>query len=326
MDVRTHSSIFISGKRGVGKTSALLSLEDVLGKELQKKVFVLNIIDPSLLSENDNFLSNVLGSIKDVVTKNCKNDSRLKIFIEKMINIGTILQSINDSRSSSGLDKIIDGQDSLQFQAEFHDLLKDATNCLECKFFILPIDDIDMSFKYGFDVLERIRKCFATPYIVPIISGDFSMYHQIFTSEFYKEMIKGINSGAKDYQDFYFKKGGDNSDSKSEPDSFIKRSALLADKYLEKVLPRYRRFNLRSVREILSEDKSFTLKIGTSTGNPISLSLKDAITKIRRAFSANANDDFLMYPIPMENMREFLQFFASISKSFIVKNVRGKKV
>ena len=149
---------------------------------------------PDAHSRNDNFLSIVLGRIADTVKKRSSygssdgNGNAAKEFFNKLSEVAELSEAISNSQQSTGLDNILDEQNALNLEIEIHNLMEIAVKVLNCPFLILPIDDIDMSFVHGFEVLEKIRKYLATPYIMPVISGDIEMYHQIFTVEFFRQM------------------------------------------------------------------------------------------------------------------------------------------
>lgn len=336
--LRSHNSVFISGARGSGKTTFLLNIKTAICDESTCRPYILDIIDPTLIHDNDNFLSIVLGRIADTVKKrssyggNDGNGNSAKEFFNKLSEVAELSEAISNSQQSTGLDNILDEQNALNLEIEIHNLMEIAVKVLNCPFLILPIDDIDMSFVHGFEVLEKIRKYLATPYIMPVISGDIEMYHQIFTVEFFRQMTHNKEISDGQIQKLYEKRKqrhADNdedkntSDGNENPESmyFISKSYTLSDRYLEKVLPRNRRITLKKAQEIIKKDaKIIIAKEHPWDGKLISY----AIAQIKRNFNLhcgyatrekNVFDDENA-PVPTNNLRELLQFLDQTKDAF----------
>ena len=289
--LRSHNSVFISSARGSGKTTFLLNIKTVICDESTGRPYILDIIDPTLIHDNDNFLSIVLGRIADTVKKrssygsNDGNGNSAKEFFNKLSEVAELSEAISNSQQSTGLDNILDEQNALNLEIEIHNLMEIAVKVLNCPFLILPIDDIDMSFVHGFEVLEKIRKYLATPYIMPVISGDIEMYHQIFTVEFFRQMTHNKEISDEQIRNLYDKRKQRfvyNSDDKARSMYFISKSYTLSDRYLEKVLPRNRRITLKKAQEIIKKDaKIIIAKEHPWDGKLISY----AIAQIKRNFN-----------------------------------------
>lgn len=336
--LRSHNSVFISGARGSGKTTFLLNIKTAICDESTGRPYILDIIDPTLIHDNDNFLSIVLGRIADTVKKrssyggNDGNGNSAKEFFNKLSEVAELSEAISNSQQSTGLDNILDEQNALNLEIEIHNLMEIAVKVLNCPFLILPIDDIDMSFVHGFEVLEKIRKYLATPYIMPVISGDIEMYHQIFTVEFFRQMTHNKEISDEQIQKLYEKrkqrhanndKDKNTSDGNENPESmyFISKSYTLSDRYLEKVLPRNRRITLKKAQEIIKKDA----KIKIAEKHPWDGKLISyAIAQIKRNFNLhcgyatrekNVFDDENA-PVPTNNLRELLQFLDQTKDAF----------
>ena len=313
--VHEHSSIFITGGRGSGKTTFLLSIGKLV-KELGVEVnaYFLDLIDPTLMHDSDNFVSIILGKINEAVCCECGDSALRNAFTKSLLDVAGIVEAITKSKTSEGLDNILDEQNALRLESEIRTLLKRACECLKCKFLILPIDDVDMAFKHGFNVLEKIRKYFATPLILPIISGDFHLYEHIFSGKFYKQLTKGIkgNIGLFESRSAWFQ----------DEAKFVDKSLGLANAYLAKVLPTDRRINLIEVGDICNR-ADVELELNTSSAEnvsegkaPIQIPVRDAIDKIKRKFNLGTGKYCVdnLNPFPRENLRDFIQFIAVIEK------------
>lgn len=307
-----------------------MNIKTAICDESTGRPYILDIIDPTLIHDNDNFLSIVLGRIADTVKKrssyggNDGNGNSAKEFFNKLSEVAELSEAISNSQQSTGLDNILDEQNALNLEIEIHNLMEIAVKVLNCPFLILPIDDIDMSFVHGFEVLEKIRKYLATPYIMPVISGDIEMYHQIFTVEFFRQMTHNKEISDEQIRNLYDKRKQRfvyNSDDKARSMYFISKSYTLSDRYLEKVLPRNRRITLKKAQEIIKKDaKIIIAKEHPWDGKLISY----AIAQIKRNFNLhcgyatrekNVFDDENA-PVPTNNLRELLQFLDQTKDAF----------
>lgn len=311
--VHEHSSIFITGGRGSGKTTFLLSIGKLV-KELGVEVnaHFLDLIDPTLMHDSDNFVSIILGKINEVVCCECSDSALRNAFTKSLLDVAAIVEAITKSKTSEGLDNILDEQNALRLESEIRTLLKRACDCLDCNFLILPIDDVDMAFKHGFNVLEKIRKYFATPLILPIISGDFHLYEHIFSGKFYKQLTKGIkgNLDLFESRSAWFQ----------DEAKFVDKSLDLANAYLAKVLPTDRRINLIEVDDICNRADVW-LSLSTAGAENVSegreiIKISEAIDKIKRNFNLGTGKYCVdnLNPFPRENLRGFIQFIAVIEK------------
>lgn len=60
---------------------------------------------------------------------------------------------------------------------------------------VVLIDDVDMAFDKGFDVLEVVRKYLASPFLIPIVAGDMKLYKEIIETQFMEKVkfLQDIN-------------------------------------------------------------------------------------------------------------------------------------
>ena len=94
------------------------------------------------------------------------------------------------------------------------------------KLLVLPIDDVDTSLNRAFENLEIIRRYMTTPYVLPIVSGDRALYHEVTWRDFHGRLIK---------------------DSDYLAESAYERSLELAEEYQRKILPFPRRLTMPAV-------------------------------------------------------------------------------
>lgn len=309
-----HNSIFIMGNRGSGKTTFLLGTRRLIeeNSDMLRDVFFLDVIDPTLMHDSDNFLSIVLGKIHEKVEEKCsdRDDCNYKAFIKSLSKVAAIIATISESKDSIGIDKILNEQNALKLEEEIHILLEKATDCLKCSLLILPIDDIDMAFKHGFDVLERIRKYLTSPCILPIISGDINLYKQVFAGKFYKQLAKKLdNAGIKDFEEKSEWLNSQNIEENDDNIGFVGRAISLSDFYMEKVLPRNRRIKLNELPDV---DKN-NVGLEINDGN---VSLNEVVERITETFNLGIGKSFKrkISPFPYSTLRGFIHFLSHIEE------------
>ena len=273
---RVHNAIFIGGSRGSGKTTFMLNAEYISNDHLKDCLF-LDLIDPTLLHNNEKFLSIILGLLANYVDKNqnganfCNsNDFKANIlqdFYKSLQKAATALDTI-ESDKCSGIDAMIANQNGLQLEENLNDIFSLLLKIYGKKLIVIRIDDIDMSFHHGYEILETVRKYLSSQYVLPIICGEMKQYRLIVERQF-----------AENGQYPMFNKNGDDSELHDHaipvaPDKkFAKRYKFLlehrslpqsitdgrvaysnyaehivelAEKYLTKLFPKHLQINLIS--------------------------------------------------------------------------------
>lgn len=264
------------GERGTGKTSAMLSVSGALKNEypteFKKEIFKglksddkpkytfneIGIIDPSHFNENSNILEIILAKMfkkfkNKVEEKNNNNvdhdDKRklIKAFEEVFENLKTI-------QNPKG---IYDGEslDALLKMSASTDLKENMTNLVKkyLKFFnksddgsdkqngilLLEIDDIDLSTKHAYEMVEQIRKYLIIPKVVILMAVKMQQLSHIVERDTRKE-----------FEDLLIKSHMNDEEPKN-----------MAEKYLEKLIPLDRRLFLPTLEginldmELIIQDK-----------------------------------------------------------------------
>jgi tetratricopeptide (TPR) repeat protein len=192
-ECRTHNSIFIDGKRGSGKTFFLLNIQKYIAKnnkDLSNNLHFLKPIDPTLLHDNESFLTIIIAKILNNLEKSKRlsrlDDNTKKSFYHILSTLSESIDGVvnNKNHNKSTLEIISQDQSSLQLEQYCHQFFQTITEFTGTKTIILMIDDIDMSFEKGFEILEVVRKYLSSPYIIPIITGDLAQYDMIVNKNF----------------------------------------------------------------------------------------------------------------------------------------------
>lgn len=193
---RGYNTIGVFGGRGSGKTSLLYSLVEEYRKERQDKVFVLPVIDPTVVSEKNNIFLLVVALINNAVTKTFENKelspgaeeytchrdwkncvTELAYSIPALDNVGSTYATENWNNemyiNDRGLKAV---NDAFHLECNFRRFVDKALNILKKEAFLLVFDDIDVSMKQGWKVLEALRKYVTSPNMLCVVSGNFQLY------------------------------------------------------------------------------------------------------------------------------------------------------
>jgi hypothetical protein len=226
-ELRAHNAISIDGARGTGKTAVLVNLKRYLElehKDLLADVHILEPIDPTLLENGESLFLHIIVAavlhdeqIKLAQQKNPENARTLNQTLEKLAHT---LGSVETKQERHGMDKVRAMYGNKQLADCVQKFFHAAVQLIGKKLLILPIDDVDTSLNLAFENLEIIRRYLTTPYVLPIVSGDRALYHDVTWRDFHGRLMK---------------------DSKYRPNSAYGTALELAEEYQRKVLPFSRR-------------------------------------------------------------------------------------
>jgi len=240
-EVRRHDTIFIDGARGSGKTAFLLNIEKRLDEKYQEKCKFFNPIDPTLLEDSENFLGVILGLIVKEIELKCTSNSNqygMRDYYDSLEKLSKSLGSVKTVSESIGIDEIADFRSSNALENDAHNFFYAVTRLFNVKALVILIDDIDMAFSKGFDVLETIRKKLASPYIIPVVSGDGKLYKKLIRNHFEREIT--YNKECIDIE-------------KNNPNKELIEQSV--DQYFNKVMPNDNRIELKDIFTILKENE-----------------------------------------------------------------------
>ena len=238
-DCRFHDTIFIDGDRGVGKTAFMINIENYyknIAKIEKPNYIFLKPVDPTLLEHTEKFLSVVLARIVEYVNdnKNILDSSNIDKYYKSLENLSKSLSSIKTLPEDIGIDEIASNKSSLKLEQHSHDFFKEVCSIFNVDSIVMLIDDVDMAFDKGFDVLEVVRKYLASPYLIPIVAGDKKLYKEIIETrfkekiEFFKD-VKYLKDLTKDTESLQ-----NNIEYKSK----LELLNNLVEQYLHKVFPK----------------------------------------------------------------------------------------
>ncbi|MBF0375598.1 MAG: hypothetical protein HQL39_19580 [Alphaproteobacteria bacterium] len=235
---RAHDAIFVDGARGTGKTAFLLNIKGAMSSE---GFHFCSPIDPTLLEKNETFLNVIIAKLHDEVKR--RPERRMGTDYHKALDgVSRAIATISDGETTQpGMDRILSHREGIGLIGSLDTYYAEVCNVLGKNAVVLAIDDIDMSFKDAFGVLDTIRRYLASPLIIPVVTGDFSLYRHLVSERFRRDL-----SGKRGVQETTFD------------------SAHLAEEYLRKVLPTHRRTSLLTAPQLI-EQHEIELRFGLKT-------------------------------------------------------------
>ena len=236
-ECRNHDTILVDGERGAGKTAFLLNIEDYIknkNEEIYKKLKFFRPVDPTLLEDTENFLSVISARILEEVYgefNKIEKDKKEK-FYSALNELGRAIGAVKERKEEVGIDEIASYASSIKIEEKAHEFFKIVADILEVKKLVILIDDVDMAFDKGYEVLEVIRKYLASPYVVPIVAGDYELYREVIRSYFRKKFEK------EEYND-----------------KLAEKINNLTEQYLQKVFPMEFRVELNDIKNIIENSE-----------------------------------------------------------------------
>ncbi|MGZ8172434.1 MULTISPECIES: hypothetical protein [Methylobacter] len=257
---RSHDAILLDGERGTGKTWVLVNLQGFIEREpefktINEDVLFLDPVDPTLLSDHEDFLNIVVGQInKSPCVKRrleTSKSDRSEVYYRHLEDLATSLEGEQSTKDRVGLDRLLSYQGSLDIAQNAHEYFREVLEFTGNRLIVLPIDDVDMSLCHGFNVLEVVRKYLCSPHVLPIVSGDLRLYQELVNNQFHSQLVHR---------------------KRNEPDKETQRKKAqeLTNEYLRKVFPVQQRITVPTIENYYkkSTGESTKVKIGEqSLGN-----------------------------------------------------------
>ncbi|MEZ8237536.1 hypothetical protein AB6C73_03610 [Vibrio splendidus] len=235
-----HNSIFLTGERGSGKTVFLRNVESIWTHKnkqgLENDIGFLDVIDPTMLMNNDSFANVVVAEIyrkvEEHYSDNNVNSTDRTVFYNALKSLSDSLGKQDEFNGHSGVDKILRYNSGIRVEKNFHRYVEEAIKILSCSALVLPIDDVDMSLQKAHEVIDDVRRLLGCPYIIPIVSGDVALYQQMINVEFDARAYKKDSS-------YDLEQSG------------VELAKNLSDEYLKKVFPAQMRLSLNRTMRVI---------------------------------------------------------------------------
>ncbi|WP_438394974.1 antiviral RADAR system adenosine triphosphatase RdrA [Caballeronia sp. DA-9] len=294
---RRHNATLIDGARGTGKSSVLVNLATALDSPddgLLKKVHILKPVDPTLLETDDDLFLNVIVaavlSDSAVIEAQERKSQQRQDLQRTLQNLGGKLESMQSQRNERGLDKVRSFIGNHQLIEEVHNFFAAVLRLLGKKLLVLTIDDVDTSLNRAFENLEVVRRYLTTPYVLPILSGDLSLYHEVTWRDFHGRLLKDTTYQRRDAYD---------------------RAHQLAVEYQRKVLPFQYRLAMPNISDYLKDEQ---ILLGHANGEKnLSLPLFHAWLEGLVNGSVNGLENSYL-PVPLTSLRALTQLVYRLKK------------
>lgn len=255
-----YNTIAIFGARGTGKSSFLYSILKEYGDAHKKEVYVLPVIDPTMIEEKGHVFLLIVSLINRLIVDRLGSDEldvsnrayaqrrewnaslrKLAYGMPQLDKVGKGLETEcwedADFIMERGLEEV---SSAFDLERNFHALIHLALEILDKKAFLFSFDDIDVDMKKGWPVIETLRKYLTTPQTLTLLSGNFSLYSNIVRLHQWEQM-----RALKDYE---------NHDNK-----YRQQVDDLENQYLLKVFKAQNRIHLLSLREM--SDKGVNIQV-----------------------------------------------------------------
>lgn len=287
-ELREHNAISIDGARGTGKTAVLVNLKSYLkDQDVLKDVHILDPVDPTLLENSESlFLHIIVAAVlhdKDVKEAQKKEPNKARNLNQTLEKLAQSLESVETQKDRHGMDKVRAMYSNKQLADCVQDFFFEVLGLLGKKLLILPIDDVDTSLNRAFENLEIVRRYLTTPYVLPIVCGDRSLYDEVTWRDFHGRLTK---------------------DSKhlSDTDAY-QTSKELAKEYQRKIMPVPRRLIMPPVSKYWLNPE---IRLGKQDNEAMPLRNFIAWLEIFLAGPVNGLGDSQL-PMPIPSMRALTQ-------------------
>lgn len=258
---RVHNTILINGKRGMGKTSFILSVLSQ-NSELLEGVCNLCIIDPTMIETKEHIFLNIIAQInKRVDEYRQKNESPVsekcyqgwKSALIKLAGGLSVLDGVGSEQLKDAfwdspeliLEKgLANSKQGSKLELNFHAFLNESLKLLGKNVFLLVLDDIDTSLSEGKAILETLRKYLTSKQLIIVMLGDIDLYATIVRQLQWEKMD---SSGTLYKYESVCQNGKECKEVKE-----IYRSQIdhLEEQYLTKILKPENRIKLKSILEL----------------------------------------------------------------------------
>lgn len=361
-ECRFHDTIFIDGNRGVGKTAFMVNIESYYNKhfkvEEKPKYIFLKSVDPTLLEHTEKFLGVIFGKIVEMATKRLKNNcidedeyyidnncnrkyrnenpskSCIDGYYKALENLSKSLSAVSslENKEDVGIEEIASYKSSQKLEQYAHEFFQVVSTMFNVDAIIILIDDVDMAFDKGFDVLEVVRKYLASPFLIPIVAGDMKLYREIVETKFmdkidfdkdissYSQMRNIFEKGCIDSKENI--KNWDNTKIGCDHELLIENREEIKEKkklidnivkqYLEKLFPNEYHIKLKDIFSILKE-KKVQIKFPNDLIVPYT-EVKDF--EIRHV-NLGINQVKFTYQVFSNNTRDLIQYLYSKKEIYI---------
>jgi len=208
---RYHDTIVVSGSRGTGKTTFLMTLlkwidsgelerEEEGNSKFLSEIRVLPILDPTLIEQKAHPFVTIISLIYNTVIgyidyyrvncddkfdrnhekwNDCFNSLAEGLPVLDGIGNGALTGTEWDDPEYVMKEGIRKAKAANDLEDNFNRFVEQSLELIKKKAFLICFDDIDTDFTKGWPILEILRKYLTSPKIITILSGDLELYSAI---------------------------------------------------------------------------------------------------------------------------------------------------
>lgn len=277
-----NNMIAFCGSRGQGKTSAMLSfgksLEqysnqrakettpffDVFPKEVQQTHFeVLRPIDPTILLPDDSVIKVVISRLFELFKKHEKENfscfregsqrqeghlqELLGLFQTCFANINILSNGDSNITQGNDLDRLSELGDSSNFTKQFYQLIQSFLTYVSgdhhtssTHFLVIQVDDADMNLGRAYQIMEELRKYCMIPNLIILLSTNLKQL-SLAVEQHFLSQFKTLAS--------------------QNPDHDSKNCYVLAQNYIDKILPSLRQIHLPRIDELIQNNHNECIEL-----------------------------------------------------------------
>lgn len=291
-NVETENNIIaFCGDRGEGKSSTMMTFMNALLKSgtifnggVKNTVFSKPVvIDPSMFDDVHNILEVIIASLFREFRAKYEKDSRAfddykrEKLLEKFQEVYRIISLMNNPQKM--LEEEFDGEANItnlsrmgegtELKGKVQSLIKTYLDCMiesgstENKKLLIAIDDLDLCNASAYKMAEQIRKYFIIPNVVIVMALKVEQLSMCVQEENFRNYKNILQSG-------------------NQPSEFYEEVKNMAEKYIAKLLPGFRRIYLPNVRnltdiKITYKDKNEKIIYEGKLPNSMSASILDMV-------------------------------------------------
>ncbi len=266
LEARVHNTIVVNGTRGSGKTTFIRNVFKSLAAETSpKQVYVLPIIDPTLVEDEEN----VLVTVIDMIVEACDDaiqhgGTRMQgqdlhqAFQKALADLAdgiSTLESVGGRRGRGSWEEprhllsvaLRRSRSGTGLELAFRKFLEAALKVVGKSAFVLAFDDVDTQFERGWPVLETIRKYLTSPRLILLLTGDLDLYSKLVRGRQFENFGRDLLTNDRPRSAFHNVE--DLPTWQSDP--YVGLVDRLEDQYLQKVLKPENRVALLNLNQLL---------------------------------------------------------------------------
>ena len=181
-----NNVIAFLGDRGSGKTSCMLSVENIIRSENPQKedILFMDVIDPSFFDESHNILQLFIAQLYHLFHK-CSQKELEKDMRRKYEIVEVTKKFLDLQKNLKYLDKKIDGEvfndgvevhldtlaSGVYLQSNIRKVVAETLRYFNKKVLVIAIDDLDLNVARAYEMMEQIRKYLVMPEIIILLSA-----------------------------------------------------------------------------------------------------------------------------------------------------------